>query len=76
MASLRSQVFDKAYAKQAKLAKKTGARLSQKGMFKGSGRDAAYRGAAGTVMRKTGNSAAANKAGNAASKKAASQGGS
>lgn len=76
MASLRSQVFDKAYAKSARTAKRTGATLSQKGMFKGSGRDAAYRGAAGKVMRATGNSAQAHKAGMASSKKAASQGGS
>lgn len=74
MASLRSQAFDKAYAKSAKTAKRTGARLSQKGMFKGSGRDAAYRGAAGKEMRASGNSERANKVGNAASKKAASSG--
>lgn len=74
MASLRSQVFNKDYAKQAGKAKKAGVRLSQKGMFKGSGRDAAYRGAAGKEMRASGDSVRAHKVGSAASKKAASTG--
>jgi len=74
MASLRAQAFDKQYAKQAALAKSTGAKLSQKGMFAKSGRSASYRGAAGKVMRSTGSSVKAHQAGMAASKSSASQG--
>lgn len=64
MASLRAQRFDKQYAKTGKI------------NFKGSGRDAAYRGAARSTMRSTGSSVKAHRAGMAASTRAASQGGS
>lgn len=65
MASIRAQAFDKQYAAN-------GGKIS----FKGSGRNAAYRGAATKAMRQHGNSTKAHRAGLAASKKAASQGGS
>ncbi|WP_211440935.1 hypothetical protein [Collimonas humicola] len=64
MASLRAQAFDKQYAKTGAIS------------FKKSGRDAAYRGAARSTMKSTGSSSAAHRAGMAASKSAASQGGS
>ncbi len=64
MASLRAQAFDKHYAKTGQIS------------FKKSGRDAAYRGAARKTMKLTGSSTKAHRAGLAASKKAASQGGS
>jgi hypothetical protein len=64
MASLRAQAFDNQYAKTGSVS------------FKKSGRDAAYRGAARSSLKTGSGSAAAHRAGMAASKKAASQGGS
>jgi hypothetical protein len=64
MASLRAQAFDRQFAKTGQVS------------FKGSGRDAAYRGAARSTLKATGSSAKAHKAGMAASKSASSSGGS
>lgn len=64
MASLRSQAFDKQFAKTGQMS------------FKKSGRDAAYRGAASTSMKSTGSSQKAHRAGMAASARRGSQGGS